>query len=517
MPAERRDVLRLCGVGLVGTVAGCLDAEGVHIDGTGDTSTPEPTPEPTPDAEPDAPEPLEGPVGDLAEATRRVIDEAAWFGTEYDDAIEEYTAALDRAIETVFQLENTTSITDGDVDRLEEVMAHVERTVETHIEPHFRLRRRIEQRNERAITRVERFGERGDRPAVNDELESLRGFYERFRGLIFRQRNLSRDPIRNRLVTFMSVDGTDVDDEDDDVHDTLFEFRYLNPVRFVDGRRALNGYRFRTRVHTEQAITDRNDPRILGDPASSPAGSTRWPPTYTFPERFAPVAVAEDRVDELEVVINDWSEYDGSPRGVYTDRFRSWPVYLQRYEDREAAAAARSALLDGPVFLEADRGTSLGALAWAQARYRLDGHVMYALFKQFGEFVVVVAPARTPIEDRHAPSRTSVDSRRPEEAVVIRENGPVRVPTERVAAGDELRVAPGQLIPVDGVVVEGESTVDESVLNGGSASAEKSPGDEVTGSTRNVERVIFIEAAEYVDDPWTAALERSWLHVGGDA
>ena len=516
MPAERRDVLRLCGVGLVGAVAGCADAEGVHIDDTGEPPASEPTPEPTPSGEPDAPEPLEGPVADLAEATRQVVDEAAWFATEYDGAIDEYTGALDRAIETVLQLENTTSITEADIDRLEGVMNHVEETVGTHIEPHFRLRRRIQQRNERAITRVERFGERGDRPAVEDELESLRGFYERLRGLRFRQRNLSRSPIRNRLVTFMAAEGTDTDDEDDDVHDTLFEFRYLNPIRFIDGRRALSGHQLRARVHTERAVARRDGPRILGDPAASPAGSTRWSPTYTFAERFAPVAVDEDRIDELEVVINDWSEYTGSPRGVYTDRFRSWPVYIQRYEDREAATAARSSLLDGPVFLEPDRGTALGAVDWAQARYRLDGHVMYALFKQFAEFVVVVAPARTPIEDRHAHSETPADSRRVEEAAVIREDGAVRVPIEQVEAGDELRVGPDQPIPVDGVVVEGESTVDESILNGGSSSVETSPGDEVVRSTRNVESLIIIEAAEYIDDPWAATLEQSWLHTGDE-
>ena len=516
MPVERRDVLRFCGVGFVGAAAGCVDAEGVHIGDVGESAASEPTPEPTPDDEPDSPEPLEGPLGDLAEATRHVIDEAAWFAMEYDDAIDEYTGALDRAIETVLQLENTTSITEADIDRLEGVMNHVEGTVGTYIEPHFRLRRRIEHRNERAIARVERFGERGDRPAVTDELESLRGFYERLRGLRFRQRELSRSPIRNRLVTFMAADGTDTDDEDDDVHDTLFEFRYLNPTRFIDGRRALNGYRFRARAHTERATASRGEPRVLGDPASSGAGSTRWSPTYTFAERFAPVTVEEDRVDALEVVINDWSEYNGSPQGVYTDRFRSWPVYVQRYEDREMAAAARSSLLDGPVFLEPDRGASLGAVDWAQARYRLDGEVMYALFRQFAEFVVVVAPARTPVEDRYAHSETPADSRRPEQAALIREDGPVWVPIEQVEAGDELRVGPDQPIPVDGVVVEGESTVDESILNGGSSSAEKSPGDDVVRSTRNVGSLIVVEAAEHVDDPWTATLERSWLHVGDE-
>jgi hypothetical protein len=531
MPAERRDVLRLGGACLVGALSGCLSTEGVTIDRPSDQSTPEPTPRGNEnggesDDVDDGPEPLEGPVGRLADATRQVVDEAAWFGTTYDEVMNDYTGALDRAIETILQLENTTAITEGDLARLKEVSSNVEQTIETGLEPHFELARRVRSNSTQAIDRVERFGERGDRAAVNDELESLRDYYERLRGLFFRQDNLSKNPIRNRLVEFMAGGDANRDDEDDSIHDILFEFRYLNPIRYVGemryGIRYLQGVRFRARAHTEFAVEDRDDPRLLGDPAASTAGSTRWEPNYTFPERFEPVAVPEDRRDELEVVVNDWADYDGGPRGVYTERFVSSPIYVQRYDGFEAATAARASLLDGPVFLEPDRTIELGDIEWEQARYRLDGEVIYALFKQFGEFVIAAAPARTPIEDRYVPSRSPGTERQAEEAVVLRDDtdddgddDPFRIPVENVEEDDTVQVRPGELIPVDGTVTSGESTVDESGLPGGSATAEKEPDDEVVGSTRNLESVLLIEPAEYVEDSWTLPLDRSWLRVEG--
>jgi Cu+-exporting ATPase len=61
----------------------------------------------------------------------------------------------------------------------------------------------------------------------------------------------------------------------------------------------------------------------------------------------------------------------------------------------------------------------------------------------------------------------------------------VDVPVSDVKAGDMLRVRPGEKIPVDGVVTEGSSAVDQSMLTGESMPVEKNPGDKVTGATMN--------------------------------
>ena len=68
------------------------------------------------------------------------------------------------------------------------------------------------------------------------------------------------------------------------------------------------------------------------------------------------------------------------------------------------------------------------------------------------------------------------------------------VPADRIQAGDHLRVRPGERVPVDGVVLEGASSVDESMLTGEPVPAEKSPGSDVTGGTLNAHGSFIMEA-----------------------
>ena len=70
-------------------------------------------------------------------------------------------------------------------------------------------------------------------------------------------------------------------------------------------------------------------------------------------------------------------------------------------------------------------------------------------------------------------------------ARVVRDGEEVDIPVENVVAGDVVIVRPGEKIPVDGVVLEGRSAVDESMITGESIPVEKGPGDEVIGATIN--------------------------------
>ncbi|WP_256757942.1 heavy metal translocating P-type ATPase [Cohnella sp. WQ 127256] len=70
-------------------------------------------------------------------------------------------------------------------------------------------------------------------------------------------------------------------------------------------------------------------------------------------------------------------------------------------------------------------------------------------------------------------------------ALVIREGQEMIIPVEEVLTGDELIVKPGEKIPVDGEVLEGQSAVDESMLTGESIPVEKKAGDSVIGATIN--------------------------------
>ncbi|MFP2926288.1 copper-transporting P-type ATPase [Pyxidicoccus sp. 3LG] len=89
---------------------------------------------------------------------------------------------------------------------------------------------------------------------------------------------------------------------------------------------------------------------------------------------------------------------------------------------------------------------------------------------------------------RHATSGAlrSLLSLAPPVARRLREDGHEEdVPLAHVHVGDRLRVRPGEKVPVDGVVLEGASAVDESMVTGESLPVEKGPGDKVTGGTVN--------------------------------
>ncbi|MBN1369154.1 MAG: copper-translocating P-type ATPase [Dehalococcoidaceae bacterium] len=73
----------------------------------------------------------------------------------------------------------------------------------------------------------------------------------------------------------------------------------------------------------------------------------------------------------------------------------------------------------------------------------------------------------------------------PRMASVVRSGSEVSVPVSEVIPGDEIVVRPGERIPVDGNVVQGYSSIDESMITGESLPVEKSPGDEVIGASIN--------------------------------
>jgi len=79
-------------------------------------------------------------------------------------------------------------------------------------------------------------------------------------------------------------------------------------------------------------------------------------------------------------------------------------------------------------------------------------------------------------------------------AVIERNGIEQEVSLEQVAVGDVVHVKPGEKIPVDGVIVEGQSAIDESMLTGESVPVDKKSGDEVIGSTINKNGFLKIEA-----------------------
>jgi Cu+-exporting ATPase len=74
------------------------------------------------------------------------------------------------------------------------------------------------------------------------------------------------------------------------------------------------------------------------------------------------------------------------------------------------------------------------------------------------------------------------------------DGGEEDVPLEQVQVGDRLRVRPGEKVPVDGVVLEGDSSVDESMISGEPIPVRKSPGDAIVGATINGTGSLVMEA-----------------------
>ena len=88
----------------------------------------------------------------------------------------------------------------------------------------------------------------------------------------------------------------------------------------------------------------------------------------------------------------------------------------------------------------------------------------------------------------------------PRIAKVIRDGKEEEVPVEQVQEGDLLIIRPGERVPVDGVVIEGASSVDESAITGESIPVDKSSGNEVIGATINQSGLLKVRATKVGQD-----------------
>ena len=96
----------------------------------------------------------------------------------------------------------------------------------------------------------------------------------------------------------------------------------------------------------------------------------------------------------------------------------------------------------------------------------------------------------------------------PKTARVLRDGQEVELPVEEVRVGDRIVVRPGQSIPVDGVILEGQSAVDESALTGESLPVDKAPGDRVAAASINKSGSFTFEALRVGEDTTLAQMIR---------
>lgn len=94
----------------------------------------------------------------------------------------------------------------------------------------------------------------------------------------------------------------------------------------------------------------------------------------------------------------------------------------------------------------------------------------------------------------------------PKTATVIRNGEEQEIPVEEVVVGDRIVIKPGQSIPVDGVIIEGSSSVDQSALTGESIPVEKNVGDKVIAASVNKMGSFHMEAQKVGDDTTLAQI-----------
>jgi Cu+-exporting ATPase len=111
-----------------------------------------------------------------------------------------------------------------------------------------------------------------------------------------------------------------------------------------------------------------------------------------------------------------------------------------------------------------------------------------------GKFLEAVSKGRT------SDAIKKLMNLRPKTAVIIKNGSETEVPFDEVAAGDMVLVRPGASIPVDGIIEEGISSADESMLTGESLPVEKQPGSAVTGGSINGEGLLKFRATLVGED-----------------
>lgn len=135
----------------------------------------------------------------------------------------------------------------------------------------------------------------------------------------------------------------------------------------------------------------------------------------------------------------------------------------------------------------------LGSFEYAQSLYFESAAVVITLV-MLGKYLEAVSKGKT------SEAIKKLMGLKPKTATVIKDGNEMEVPLDEVAVGDIVLVRPGSSIPVDGVIVEGATTADESMLTGESLPVEKQAGSNVTGGSINGEGLIKFTATRVGED-----------------
>ena len=149
---------------------------------------------------------------------------------------------------------------------------------------------------------------------------------------------------------------------------------------------------------------------------------------------------------------------------------------------------------------------SLFAMTGAQVQGDMDGvmQYMHEFYFETAAMILALITVGKMLEARSKGKTTdalkNLMKLAPKTAVVLRDGTETEVPVEQVVKGDVFVVRPGENIPVDGIVLEGISAVNEAALTGESIPADKNPGDQVSAATVNQSGFLKCEASRVGED-----------------
>ena len=135
-----------------------------------------------------------------------------------------------------------------------------------------------------------------------------------------------------------------------------------------------------------------------------------------------------------------------------------------------------------------------------------EGYVFYEAAVLLAAFLMLGRLLETMAKGRTSEAIKKLIGLQAKTATVVRDGKEIEVPVEEVRVGDVVIVKPGEKIPVDGVVIEGESYVDESMITGEPIPNLKKAGDEVVGATLNQNGVLKIKATKVGKDTLLAQI-----------
>ncbi|MDO8655695.1 MAG: heavy metal translocating P-type ATPase [Nanoarchaeota archaeon] len=128
--------------------------------------------------------------------------------------------------------------------------------------------------------------------------------------------------------------------------------------------------------------------------------------------------------------------------------------------------------------------------------FAVDGHQYFEISAVLITFVLLGKYLESRAKNRTSEAISKLLKMGAKTALVIRKGKEINIPIEQVVAGDIIRVKPGEKIAVDGVIVEGNSAIDESMVTGESMPVEKKKGDSVIGSTINKQGTFTFRATK---------------------